>query len=216
VGQYFDEETGLHYNYHRYYDPSTGRYLRPDPIGQLGGINVYLYTENNPINAIDPLGLKLTIRGTAKEKALINAWLNQIEKAARNCNSEDARDILRRLSLVRDPNGMEFFIMFSDIGYRAGQYKTQSASFINNGAPFGVVELDNILKDSNQTTSWYNTPYGSEIDEGHYRGTDVIAHELLGHGYDAATGDYRNNQRSAIETANKVRALTGQVQRRRE
>ncbi len=33
LGQYYDEETGLHYNRHRYYDPDTGRYLTPDPIG---------------------------------------------------------------------------------------------------------------------------------------------------------------------------------------
>ena len=56
-GQYFDQETGLHYNYHRYYDPVTGRYLTPDPIGQWGGINLFLYSDNNPINLIDPLGL---------------------------------------------------------------------------------------------------------------------------------------------------------------
>lgn len=38
-GQYYDQETGLHYNYHRYYDPTSGRYLRTDPIGFNGGFN---------------------------------------------------------------------------------------------------------------------------------------------------------------------------------
>ena len=61
-GQYYDDETGLHYNYLRYYDPSTGRYLKADPIGLEGGINLFTYVLNNPVNLIDPEGLK-TIKG---------------------------------------------------------------------------------------------------------------------------------------------------------
>jgi RHS repeat-associated protein len=57
AGQNYDSETGLHYNYHRYYDPKVGRYLRPDPIGVAGGINLYVYAENNSINISDFFGL---------------------------------------------------------------------------------------------------------------------------------------------------------------
>ena len=56
-GQYYDTETGLHYNYFRYYNPQTGRYITPDPIGLEGGINLFAYVAGNPVNSIDPLGL---------------------------------------------------------------------------------------------------------------------------------------------------------------
>jgi RHS repeat-associated protein len=56
-GQYYDQETGLHYNWHRYYDPNIGRYLTSDPIGLRGGINLFIYAFNNPINLIDLFGL---------------------------------------------------------------------------------------------------------------------------------------------------------------
>lgn len=57
-GQYYDAETGYHYNHHRYYDPGTGRYLQPDPVGLAGGINPYLYAGNDPVNGVDPEGLQ--------------------------------------------------------------------------------------------------------------------------------------------------------------
>ncbi len=57
-GQYFDAETGLHYNWFRYYDPAIGRYLRVDPIGFAGGdVNLYVYVGNNLMNWVDPWGL---------------------------------------------------------------------------------------------------------------------------------------------------------------
>ena len=52
-GQYYDQETGLHYNYFRDYDPSTGRYIESDPIGLDGGSNTYIYVVQNPINYLD-------------------------------------------------------------------------------------------------------------------------------------------------------------------
>jgi RHS repeat-associated protein len=58
-GQYYDQETGLHYNYFRYYDPTTGRYVTPDPIGLEGGINLFSYVDGNPLSFIDPLGLSV-------------------------------------------------------------------------------------------------------------------------------------------------------------
>ena len=57
-GQLYDNETGLHYNYHRTYSPSIGGYTQPDPIGLNGGqLSLYAYVGGNPVNTIDPLGL---------------------------------------------------------------------------------------------------------------------------------------------------------------
>ena len=55
-GQYLDRETGLHYNTFRYYDPDIGRFTQPDPIGLLGGFNLYQYAPN-VLMWIDPWGL---------------------------------------------------------------------------------------------------------------------------------------------------------------
>ncbi|WP_285834452.1 RHS repeat domain-containing protein [Kangiella sp. TOML190] len=79
-GQYYDQETGLYYNYFRDYDPSTGRYIQADPIGQWGGENIYLYT-NRPSNEIDIYGLASSLSacmnprmwGTCMEAGMMNS-----------------------------------------------------------------------------------------------------------------------------------------------
>lgn len=55
-GQYEDEETGLFYTRHRYYNPDVGRFISQDPIGLLGGSNLYTYAPN-PTGWVDPFGL---------------------------------------------------------------------------------------------------------------------------------------------------------------
>jgi RHS repeat-associated protein len=60
-GQYADEETGLSYNFHRYYDPATGRYLSADPIGLLGGPDVFAYANHCPTSSVDVEGLMYSI-----------------------------------------------------------------------------------------------------------------------------------------------------------
>ncbi len=90
-GQYFDAETGLHYNYHRDYDPSTGRYLEADPIGLQGGMNQYAYVRNNSVNWIDPEGLN-----PAAVLAYPPAWILLPAGAALYCaiNQQGFRDLI--------------------------------------------------------------------------------------------------------------------------
>nr|WP_232430933.1 RHS repeat-associated core domain-containing protein [Pseudomonas massiliensis] len=55
-GQYFDQESGLHYNTFRYYDPGVGRFTTQDPIGLLGGDNLYQQYAPSPVGWVDPCG----------------------------------------------------------------------------------------------------------------------------------------------------------------
>jgi RHS repeat-associated protein len=56
-GQYYDSETTLHYNWNRYYNPATGRYISSDPIGLVAGLATYNYGRINPLLFVDPEGL---------------------------------------------------------------------------------------------------------------------------------------------------------------
>ena len=65
-GQYFDAETGWHYNYFRDYEPSIGRYVQSDPMGLEGGTNRFVYALGEPGRRSDPTGLKCTCKETRR------------------------------------------------------------------------------------------------------------------------------------------------------
>ncbi|PXF30707.1 hypothetical protein WH50_14030 [Pokkaliibacter plantistimulans] len=86
-GQYFDDESGLHYNRHRYYDPHTGRYISQDPIGLLGGLNPYRYAPN-PVNWVDPLGLTCKEEGfLARNQQDMQSYWDSIQDGALDSQS---------------------------------------------------------------------------------------------------------------------------------
>lgn len=93
-GQYYDQETGLSYNYFRDYNPQIGRYIQSDPIGIMGGINTYNYAKGNPVAYMDAYGenpllpilgrLIAAAVGTRVIARIVLSYL--IKKAPRLCN----------------------------------------------------------------------------------------------------------------------------------
>jgi RHS repeat-associated protein len=91
-GQYYDQETGLHYNYFRYYNPQTGRYITPDPIGLEGGVNLFAYANGNPIRWTDPWGLRSLTQGEITMlKTVYNNTINYEKVDVRSGASLDPR-----------------------------------------------------------------------------------------------------------------------------
>ncbi|RMT71980.1 Rhs protein [Pseudomonas savastanoi pv. nerii] len=107
-GQYFDVETGLHYNTFRYYDPEIGRFITQDPIGLSGGDNLYLYAPN-PYGWVDPLGwcVNATVtRGPAGQPLRATATIteNDIKKGGTATNAS-SRSWARSLGNQNDDAG---------------------------------------------------------------------------------------------------------------
>ncbi|MFJ8231447.1 RHS repeat-associated core domain-containing protein [Streptomyces sp. NPDC094448] len=158
-GQYFDPETGLHYNRHRHYDPASGHYLTPDPLGLLPSPNAYAYV-GNPTGEIDPLGLAAE-PGTGcptRDKGGRHSVVLGVDLGP-NAGSDGLADHLRRNG---DPgahtyNGPEFSSLGS--GNPHWMLNVGEAVYDRNGTTLSVT-LDGmpITRDGKDVLGNWNTP----------------------------------------------------------
>ncbi|MDX3065515.1 putative T7SS-secreted protein [Streptomyces clavifer] len=116
LGQYYDVETGLHYNLRRYYAPESGRYLTSDPLGLLPAVNPYIYVQN-PTTWADPLGLA-PYEGLGLSRAAQLAFeklenikrdpLGEINSQPNHNHYDAARREARGEVVARKPDGTPF------------------------------------------------------------------------------------------------------------
>ena len=106
-GQYYDSESGLHYNYFRTYDPSMRRYLESDPIGLDGGLNTYGYVGNDPLMWIDTLGLAKGGRQNLRDTGLSHLSDEEIDNMARNGETKADRRRAQREQKARQQRNIQ-------------------------------------------------------------------------------------------------------------
>ncbi|BDB18547.1 type IV secretion protein Rhs [Pseudomonas sp. CYM-20-01] len=167
-GQYFDQESGLHYNRHRYYNPDVGRYLTPDPVKLAGGINAYQYVPN-PTGWVDATGLSANCPPKGIQ-----------QPACKTQNEPETPDVSRRgafrqakrdagIPMVQAPD----MVVDPDIG-KAKQYTTEKMTDKNR-----KTVLDENGKPINTKVYQFTRANGSKI---------LIQDHSAGHKYGSVDG----------------------------
>jgi RHS repeat-associated protein len=179
-GQYFDAETGLHYNWNRTYDPGTGRYTQVDPIGFAGGdLNVYRYVGNGVVLLFDVSGLLVNP---------VHWWLDKHYKRNKNNRSGNFED-------VRDPtSGWELQSPEKSRYHRMGKGNEKNLKYVHFDGSELVFTPDGtsgalVISPVNMGTYNYINPDGFWGMVGHGI-FDVVPYYFLGNSLDDPTTMY--------------------------
>ena len=143
-GQTYDAETGLHYNFHRDYNPQTGRYVQSDPIGLGGGMNSFAYVGGSPAAAWDILGYAPTyIKGNLNRTIDISL------------DAHNASEINNAISLIKKFSKIKFAV------YIYSRDKNSSTDLKNGGARVVGLHINPVDTSAGSLTSQINSFYGN-------------------------------------------------------
>ena len=206
-GQYYNGETGLHYNFHRDYDPTAGRFISEDPLGFGGGdVNLFAYVSNNPTNYVDFDGLKLRLLGTPEEVTQLLNAISRMVNGQLNIDSEGY--------VSSSCEGSKTRSWLNEIIASEKTVNVRFAPSLSGGSfADGDVSINPKMKNPDQRDFWY--PTGLSSPPAYYTLEIMLAHEVLGHGLDwveGGPGRPSENpssewERNAIERANIVHGM---------
>ncbi|WP_205877915.1 RHS repeat protein [Mycobacterium camsae] len=164
-GQYFDGETGWHYNRYRYYHPATGRYCTADPLGLAPAPNPYGYPRN-PTVETDPLGLMPC--KPAPLRQVLKAWVNQ-------------SFTFGNVKLLMDQKDLEHILTRHHLHYWDGSAKPVQTFFAGSPTPKELLDaISDILYDNRDMIVNFGSRQAFQI-EGRVNGMDHIVGIFKGH-----------------------------------
>ncbi|GGX68918.1 DUF6531 domain-containing protein [Saccharospirillum salsuginis] len=151
-GQYEDIETGLYQNCYRFYDPGSGRYVSQDPIGLMGGLNVYQYCPN-PVNYVDPLGL--STKECDKDEAA-RSGIPNISDIGKRISNKQLRHIKDRQEWINRGQGGYLNSMEDAQSVLTAAHNGEAEFLGSNAQGFPVIRYNDITGYNNNPGAGYS------------------------------------------------------------
>jgi uncharacterized protein RhaS with RHS repeats len=208
------------YRRNRVYDPATGRFTQEDPIGLAGGVNEYGFADADPLNFSDPFGLKVCFGAGDRENLIratsqaIGATISSDDLDSQGCISQalgpstgKASELLRRFNVLAtslDVYGVSVDFGGSCYGDATQFCQLDKTAYVGTGAgrKFTAESTGCLVKDI--------LGVGPKVTE---TLPAVIAHELLGHGWQYYLHGDPYDQKAAIQAENIYHREHGESER---